>query len=479
MTPMTQYQGLAREVLITEWHKGTPPNINPEDLEIGVELFVQAALDKIAKKQSTQKMAALNLSEKKLPEEAPDQVIEKIKAYVKDKAWYFKRACESGFPFSLLERSASMASLKHMLKHFDSMVAHFMLQDEAVWLTEQELDARFKDPFKRLQTREITQCCSDLNRKLSKDGDKRAGYYLLWLIKQSTGAAFEIPPKDSFAPEMVMQVLSNFVASKSPLQIPHLLVEILLFTSSRLDNPLYKLVLHSEQWNTFLNFALQCLKSTISDVWPAKTKVITDFLEYMDEKNKKVIANQLSSSNDELTAKIGSHVLKGLQAATLREAIPHFTALIELLPHINDSHIEIIFGRPFVAFRQDATHYYKDDPSFTRRLNFNDARKVFIEGDLMIGVYDTRTTFGGRGVPAHLLAYDMTTEKMAWGIALNPTMGTDLSIHTAATPSTFGLPRMGPARYALQRCGEFITLQFRGTNDVYYINAKTEKSLQN
>lgn len=100
-------------------------------------------------------------------------------------------------------------------------------------------------------------------------------------------------------------------------------------------------------------------------------------------------------------------------------------------------------------------------------------RKVFIHGSLMMGVYDARTTYGGKGVPPHLLAYDMNTEKMVWGIPLTPLSLEDPSLNTNATPMTFGIPRMGPAGYSLKRVGELLSLQFAGEKTLLFIHPET------
>ena len=170
---------------------------------------------------------------------------------------------------------------------------------------------------------------------------------------------------------------------------------------------------------------------------------------------------------------MGNHLLAAFTAKSLREAIPHFEGLKQLLPNFNNTHIEIIFGRPFIEFRRDKS-IYTTDPDFTRRLEFNDKRKVFVHNSLMMGVHDTRTTYGGQGVPPHLLAFDMKTEKMIWGIPLTPLPEKDLSLDTSAAGGmTFGLPRMGRPNYHLNQVGNLISLQFFGENKVHFFHPET------
>ncbi len=189
-------------------------------------------------------------------------------------------------------------------------------------------------------------------------------------------------------------------------------------------------------------------------------------------KSKLAVARVLGSSKDPITSEIGNHLLEALTARSLRDAIPHFNVLKELLPNINSSHIEIIFAAPLLNFVM-IDRFAKKDPAFTKRLYFNDMRKVFVHGSLMIGAYDSRSTYGGKGVPPHLLAYDMNTEKMVWGIPLTPILSEDPSLNTNATPVLFGFPRMGPAGYSLKRVGELLSLQFEKEKTLHFIHPET------
>lgn len=398
-------------------------------------------------------------------------VVEKIKVFVEDKAYSFRKVCQTGFPFSLLDNSNTEIALRHALEDYDSILFHLMTL-EGTWMSEQELDERFGGPFKRLQASEIAETCSDLKRAYIRNGDNKAGYYLLWLVKQAAGCGYEIPEKDSFNNSTVAKVLSQFFADSGSLTNASSFVEILHYRSSRLDESLYQGFLDPKSSSIFLNFVARQLQDIPMDKWPSKASIITGLFETITPESKLVVAKILVSSKDLTTSKVGNHLLAALTARSLREAVPHFNALVELLPNFNHTHVEIIFGRPFIEFCHDRS-IYKKDPEFTKRLHFNDMRKVFVHDSLMIGVYDTRTTFGGKGVPPHLLAYDMNTEKMVWGIPLTPILLEDLSLNTSATPMTFGIPRMGSKGYRLKKVGEYLSLHFVGEKKLHFIHPET------
>src|SRR5262249_28283249 len=147
--------------------------------------------------------------------------------------------------------------------------------------------------------------------------------------------------------------------------------------------------------------------------WSGKGAMITDLFENISATEKVVFAERLAASTDSATAAIGSHFHAALRASSLKQAMPHFYALKELLPNFNYTNVEIIFDRPFVEFCRENNYC----PQFTKQLQFNGKRnEVFVHGSLMIGVYASGINYSGQQVPPYLLAYDMNTEKMIWGI---------------------------------------------------------------
>ena len=470
-----KYFGLVKETLTEKWSQYRQPlRINDDDLTAGMTLFAKIAAEAVDTNGSVKESESPSLSashEVSLETASLGGTVGKIKAFVEDKAYAFRRACQTGFPFSLLESHPTEIALKHALEHYDSILSHFMTL-EGSWMSESELDERFRGPFQRLQASEIVEACSVLKRAYVRDKDNKAGYYLLWLIKQATGCVYEIPEKSSFNDATVAKVLSGFFAGAGSHRNTANFVEIFHSRSLRLDKFLYQEFLDPKSCSIFLNFVVEQLVTIPIDKWPSKAGVITDLLETVTLESKLVVARALASSKDSTTSEVGNHFLAAQTARSLREAVPHFNALTELLPNFNYTHCEIIFGRPFVGFCHDRS-IFKNDPEFTKRLHFNGMRKVFIHGPLMMGVYDTRTTYGGKGVPPHLLAYDMNTEKMVWGIPLTPISLEDPSLNISATPMICGVPRMGPTDYTLIRVGELISLQFVGEKTLHFIHPET------
>ncbi len=463
----TNFLRLVKETLAEEWSSYKQPLLtNEDDLSAGMKLFAQIASD--AAKSDSPLLTANRVTSAET--ESLSGTTTKIKKFVTDNSYAFRVACQTGFPFSLLEISLTELALKRSLEDYGSILFHFMML-EGHWLSESELNERFGRPFERLQASEMAHACYALKRAYVQDNNNKAGYYLLWLIKHAAGCDYQIPGKGSFNETSVAKVLSECMAGSRSLKNTANFVEILRFRSTRLDPFLYQEFLDPTSCSIFLNFTVNQLAKIPMDNWPGKAHIITDLLETVTPESKWAVAKVLSMSQDTKTSAVGKHFLAALKARSLREAIPHFYALIELLPNLNSSHIEIIFGRPFVEFRNHKSFY--KDPEFTKRLQFNAMRKVFVHGSLMMGVYDTRTTFGGMGVPPHLLAYDMKTEKLVWGIPLTPHPSEDPSLNTAAGDMTFGFPGMDPAGYSLNKVGELISLHFKGEKTLHFIHPET------
>lgn len=100
------------------------------------------------------------------------------------------------------------------------------------------------------------------------------------------------------------------------------------------------------------------------------------------------------------------------------------------------------------------------DPGFTKRLNFHE-KEVFIHKSLMIGVYN-KLLIKGDETPTRLLAFDMNTEKLVWGIKLHKGY------------NAWGLKKL-PEGYNLNQIGELISLRFPEEKKVYFLHAETGK----
>lgn len=470
----TSHLSLVKEILIEKYGQQSlspsPSIIQEEDFQVGLQLFTKLAVLSIKPEGSSK------LSDKKIELESEEvkETTTKIKEFIEEYSFNFWQICETGFPFSILDPKVSETTLDRALKSGDSIVTHLIKHDDSVWFTEKELEEKFGEAFKHLNIEGIGEACLELERAYIREGDKKAGYYLLWLIKHISGCNFEIPSKETFDKSIVKVVLSKFIFSKFitltyPIKYPNNFIELLHFKSSRFHSPIYQSLLMPECHSIFLNYTLSQLHSVSMAAWPNKRQLIIELLETTIDISKAVIAQVLKSSSDPQTAEVGQLILSVLISKSLRAAIPHFYRLQELLPNFDRACVEIIFGRPFVAFQQDRT-FFRSDPEFTKRLQFNGMRKVFISGDLMIGVYNSPSTFDGKGVPPHLLAFNMKTEKMEWGIPLTSKLPEDLSLNPIQTFTTFGIPRLGQTEYHLDRVGEDITLQFIGEKNVCFID---------
>jgi hypothetical protein len=469
-----KYFGLVKETLTEKWSQYRQPLcINDDDLTAGMALFAKIAAEVVDTSDFAKESESPSLSashEVSLETASWSGTVNKIKAFIEYNACAFRRVCQTGFPFSLLESHPTEHALKRALD-YDSILSHFMMLEDS-WMSESELDERFGGPFQRLQASEIAKACSDLKRAYVRDKDNKAGYYLLWLIKQATECVYEIPEKSSFNDVTIAKVLSEFFAGPGSLRNAANFVEILHSRSSRLDRSLYQEFLDQKSRSICLNFAVRQLVEIPMNKWPSKVVIITDLLETEALENKLAITRALASSKDPATSEVGNHLLAALTACSLREAIPHFNALTELLPHFNYTHIMIIFGRPFIEFCHDRS-CFKEDPEFTKRLRFNNRREVFVHGSLMMGVYNnTSITCEGKRIPPHLLAYDMNTEKMVWGIPLTP-ISLKAPLNASAAPMTFDPLRMSSAGYFLKRVGELLSLHFAGEKKLHFIHPET------
>lgn len=469
---MANYLGLVKETLVKDWARfESPLLLREEDFTAGVALFTKIALEAIQKDDAPKK-ADFVASEESDAEPTPVlETSDKIKAFVEKKSYYFRRACQTGFPFSLIESPMTEVALKQFIKRFDSMIACFLMAEDH-WMGEEELNERFSGPFERLEASEVAEACVYLTQAYARQKDNRAGFYFLWLLKQAAGCHYDIPEAADFNHETVSKVLNQFIKNDGSLKISSKFVEILLGRGSRLDAFIYQQFLDAEALPIFLNFAVNVLNWVPMHRWKGKGGAITDLLETLSPRSKESLATMLISSDDHETRIVGEHLHAALTATSLTQAIPHFYALKEQIKGFNESHIQIIFGRPFEDFCHDRS-IFKTDPNCTKRLHFNGKRRVYVQGTLMMGVFEPRTTFNGKGVPPHLLAYDMITEKMVWGLSLSPEVLDNPALYPSGGSMTYGLPRMGPAEYALDRVGQFISLQFKGDKKVSLYNPIT------
>jgi len=396
---------------------------------------------------------------------------DKITQFIRDKVGIFTAICSTGFPFSRTQEIIQ-EPLRRTLECDGSILFNLLtwqsegMQASDPWISEEDLNERFGHLLPNLKTSEIADTCVNFQHAYLHNKDNKSGYYLLWLIKQVSKCDYTIPGKDAFNDSTVTCVLSQFIKDFNG-NIPPIntekFIEILHHRSSRFTPFLYQTFLDQEPYNVFLNLTIMQLKNIPMDKWPSKATIIPDLLETISSKNKLIVTKALASSTDPATSEIGQHFVEILTACSLTSAIEHLYALQELLPDFTWADIQYIFHCPFIPFL--SSYIYKEDPEFVRRVELNGRDQVFISDSLMIGTYDPRDPT----VPSYLLAFDMNTKKMVWGLPLLPPSANAPSINTEMDD----IPRITDEDYHIERVGNYLSLQFKGDAVVRLIHLAT------
>jgi hypothetical protein len=448
---------LVQETLTEAWKSYPRPLLmESEDLNAGIKLLTQIALKSITKEAQVKESEPPQSSHHKVSIEVDSmqQIDDKIKKFVTEKKFAFRVACETGFPFAHLKGHGTKATLKHALEHFyDSILAHFLTLKNDVWMNEKELDDRFGDAFFSLNNEAIGEACCTLLRAYLKNDDNRAGYYILWLIKKVSGISYEIPSRKSFKKSTLAEVLSKFLERESiTIMYPINFVEIVNF-QSRPNPVLCRQILDKNALSNFMNIVTQVLSDVPIDRWSDNARIITNLLESSTPESRVGIAKLLVSNPDQKTSEVGNHLLSALNATSYTEAIPHLNILSGQLSIFDEYRIPKIFHVPFMKLHSDRIRTH---PSFVRRLGFNVIKKVFVYSSLIIGPYRAGNE---TNTPDSLLAFDMNTEKLVWGIPLNYTSLTDPSENTHESKKTSN-GRVLDNRYHLEMMGDRISLQY-------------------
>jgi predicted Zn-ribbon and HTH transcriptional regulator len=410
------YFDLVQEILTQQWDQHCqnelPLPIKSVDLTAGMKLLIKIALKAINQQNSLEESIVNNINGQVSLDEFSTQITVKIKGFIEDKADAFKKVCKTGFPFSLLEASATEASLMTFLKNsttekysfqrWGSVLSHFMKLEESIWMNEEDLNRCFTtNTLRCFQIREIAATCSNLKQAYLKNGDDKAGYYLLCLIKQTAGCVYDIPRKDSFNDSTAAKVLSLYFIDDGLVADTQRFLEILYHRNSRSDAFLYQELLDSESRSILLDFTVEHLQNIPRQgQWPNKGRVITDLLEIITPKKRVKLAEILSSNTDPFTSQVGSHLLASLTAFSHVKALTHLYSLIELLPHLNHTHVEKIFGRRFILFCLN-NQVYRDYPyygspihlsMFNHPMDFkvDQLGKIWLNRSLMINQYGAR-----------------------------------------------------------------------------------------
>ncbi len=375
--------------------------------------------------------------------------MEKVKAFVQKNSALLRRECESGYPFALIDKTASESALKHVLNANSSILAAHLLQSEN-WLEEEALSSTFCKNITPLTFRGIPYTCC-LLMEAYKKGDLKAGYYLLWLIKQYGGATFTLPKKEAFSTTPLQKAVSDYIEKNGFWTRPHHFIDI-LFAGTQ--NPMFIEILGKEQQKAFFNLVQINLSFIKLDSWPNKHRIIYLLLSASPPEDQLRIARALTISGNTSTVDIGKHVEAILKAED--EAYPHFVALRDLL-QVSVKKVCKLFNRHLIEIFSDKV---PNAPDFTKGLTLNVKERVLFHGDLMIGLYQPAQE--GEKVNPFLIAFNRKTEKMAWTIPL-------------PLPANLDYKEMQPAGKLpkIQIAGNFIEVHTAGDDKIYQFQVDT------
>lgn len=481
----------AWKILSSKWHDDFYTRTKLPDLEVGAELLTKLALETILEQekeilgdvcshkaiQAPSDSSCTNKSFKlwgrkidSLPKQNGLSIQDRVNSFVEQNSQRFTDICISGFPFASFEKNTVAATLKNTLGNHQSFVFNLMNLSNSTVLTEEKLNDLYSVIIERMDAKELAITCTELLKQY-KPFDPRAGYYLLWLIKHLTRGSYTLPHFDSINKSTVKEIISQFIVEEIH-SVANPISFINLFCSVVSVRPyssfLYTKILNKAQQLIFFDFAAIKLREIPLEKWPQKLEIIKYLLEQKNIQDKQKLSQALAESLDPKTAEIGQHLISAFQSKSLKEALPHYRSLCKLFDHFNEAHIDYIFGRPFIEFKQVRSAYNKN-PEFIMNLNFTDCENFFVHGSMMIGVYNSHSNFGGHYVPPHLMAYDMNSEELIWGHPLVPVPKTDPFQNIQQ--SEFG--NMGSNNYILQHVGNHITVQWRGNEKVHFIDIKT------
>jgi len=187
-------------------------------------------------------------------------------SFVKTSSHLFRHVCDTNYPFSSFETSKNTTDLRGKLDFLrKSTLTYFILQDNAIWRNEEELEARFGEHLGSISISQIIDACAQL-KKSYENGDNKSGYFLLWLIKRTIGGQFTIPPKEEFTSSTVKKVLCSFVCSEGRMKRPTECLELLFLETKR--GRLYQDLLDDESYSLIVNFSIHILAHSAMDEWP-------------------------------------------------------------------------------------------------------------------------------------------------------------------------------------------------------------------
>ncbi len=451
-----------RELVLRKWEGYTRPiRANPENIEAAITLFREIA-------------------ENPTPPSSPCE--RSIQKFVGDKAHGLRWICETGFPFSQYQDPETKSAFKKSLSSTSESLLFHRLQESNSSL--EQLSLELGPALQTMRLGEISSSCRKLQEAYA-EGNQKAGEHLVWLIKEVGGvessvASRNTPTKTSreglaslFSgcfpiKKTPVAVLSEIFGSPFSVRFPIRLCHILF--SSNFDG-LEELIPKAQQnlW-TFLH---QQLRSISCADWSDKAEFIIDVLQQYPRETRDCIAKTLGESQDAATQHLGD-LLTQAALPNFTEALPALRELRQMLPEMRTTDFECLFGHPVVPFCKEGS-WGEGDPSFAKRLSFTGSQTL-VAGSLIIGSYTEKTSFNGKTVPPHLLAFDRNTEQLVWGVPL-------VSFPTPPEPLNrqgrlSNIPSLSPRLYRISSIDQdYCAIRFQGETKVRILSTKDGSTL--
>lgn len=223
------------------------------DLEIVAKAVRERALDNAR----SQLNGTLEVTE--------EQIVKEMRKIIKDIP--VKKWLKGGFPFQKLSQinpPSFQNSLKSILKPNVQILADYLLRSSDDLKEVSQVEGLFGEYIKGQNENDLLETCNRLTKAYTR-GDKKAGYYLLWVIKTVTGCHYALP---NIAGHFSVGKVLEKECSTGSIQNPKLFIKLLM------KSDLCTEMLDKEGKERLLEFSRSMIESTSFDAipWPYKKK---------------------------------------------------------------------------------------------------------------------------------------------------------------------------------------------------------------
>lgn len=323
----------------------------------------------------------------------PEQQRERNSCYHKKLSYNLyilhKTCINEGFPIGEIETSVAEKMLERLLEDRHSVLGAYLLS-ENVDLPLLEVEKRLSCFLSRVGTSEVNRACIELCKEY-KQGNLKAGYFLIWLIKHSAGCIFKMPAHH----EVDVSTLPSLVEKQC---IDGLMDKPLLFIDLILKGKIYEELLFGRE--LFIQFVMNRFEDFA---------VLPLLFAPLSSKHKLRLAMQSIVSQRPLLHSFGVKAKSVLESSNFTAALPHCYQLQEIFPQYGEEEFFQLFRVPLPPFRDSSTHNQT-----IIKVNVNPDRFLCEQGPLIISVHCSYWK-----LPPYLIAFDRVKEKMVWGIALD------------------------------------------------------------